>query len=158
MLVFGRLRPRVEAATEGGSLMKSASRLWPLTALVAAGCGPVEYEEIDGPYRLVATDIDWDMAICYDLGDSGCAGRVPQTVFAVGYDSRYVVAARHPHEFSSTSLDKSRTEYFYILRAADGPNGDTDKVVRGPFDRATFDRETRRLGLPALDREMEGLK
>lgn len=138
--------------------MKRTSKLWALAALAAAGCGAAADEEVDGPYRLVAPDIDWDMALCYDIGEGGCAGRVPPTVFAVGFDQRYVVAARHPHEFTSTRLDKSKTEYFYIIRSDDGPRADTAKVVRGPFDRAAFDRETRRLGLPALSREIAGLK
>lgn len=128
-----------------------------LAALVA-GCGPGSSEPIDGPYRLSSADIDWDTMLCYDLGGGGCAGRVAETVFAVGFDESYIVAARHPHSFSDKSLDRSVTEYFYVIRAADGPNADPERVVRGPFTAEAFEQERRRLNLPPFSREIASLK
>jgi hypothetical protein len=121
------------------------------TALLA-GCGFVHDEQLDGPYRLNAVDVDSQMSVCYDLGDGDCIGRISETVFAVGWNSSYLVAARHPHR------DKSKVEYFYLVRALDGPLIDPSVTVRGPFDLRSFEQERQRLGLPALTRELASLK
>jgi hypothetical protein len=117
-------------------------QLW-LVALVfsLSGCGPVYNEPISGPYRLWATDIEEQMHVCYALED-GCIGRIPETVFEVGFDDQYVVAATHPSPNS--------TAYFYIIRGTDGPNVDPSISVRGPFDATAFAAEQSRLGLPKL--------
>ena len=92
------------------------------------------------------------MNVCYGLGNGDCVGRIPQTVFAVGWDKSYVVAARHPKN------DKSKVEYFYIIRAFDGPYVDPSMAVKGPFDSRSFEQERQRLALPALRRELASLK
>jgi hypothetical protein len=107
---------------------------------------------------LVAIDVSEASSVAYDLGGGSSIGRVPETVFAVGWDTSYVVAARHPHAFSDRELDKSKAEYFYILRAKDGPNVDPSVTVRGPFDPVAFANETRRLHLPPFRREIANLK
>jgi hypothetical protein len=117
-----------------------------------AGCGFVNDEQLDGAYRLHATDVDSEMSVCYGLGGGNCIGRISETVFAVGWNSSYLVAARHPHG------DKSRVEYLYLVRARDGPLVDPSVTVRGPFDLQSFEQERQRLGLPALTRELASLK
>ena len=112
---------------------------------------------IDGPYRLEITDIPEDAIVCYELAGGDCVGRVPETVFAVGFNRNYVVAARHPHQFTDATLDRSPTEYFYIVRSLDGPLTDPRQSVRGPFDESAFRREQKRLGLPEFTREIAGL-
>ena len=107
-----------------------------------AGCGFVHDEQLDGPYRLSAIDTDSEMSVCYDLGNGSCIGRISENVFAVGWNSSYLVAARHPHG------DKSKAEYFYLVRALDSPLVDPSVTVRGPFDLLSFQQERQRLGLP----------
>ena len=119
---------------------------------VLTGCGFVANERIDGPYRLVAVDVMEQMNVCYRLGDGNCIERIPQTVFAVGWDNSYIVAARHPEN------DKSKVEYFYIDRAVDGLHVDPPTAVKGPFDSYSFEQERQRLALPALRRELASLK
>lgn len=114
-------------------------------------------ERIDGPYRLVATDVMEDMSVCYDLGTGSCVGRVNETVFAVGWNFEYIVAARHPREFAH-ELDKSETEYFYVIRALDGAAVAPSAAVRGPFAAADFQAEQQRLGLPRLSEVIDGLE
>jgi hypothetical protein len=122
------------------------------TTALLAGCGFVHDEPLDGPYRLSAIDANSQMSVCYDLGDGDCIGRISETVFAVGWNSSYLVAARHPPS------DKSKVEYFYLVRALDGPIVDPSVTVRGPFDLWSFERECQRLGLPGLTRELASLK
>jgi hypothetical protein len=122
-----------------------------LILLAVAGCGFVHDEAIDGPYRLIATDVDEQMSVCYTLRD-GCIGRIAAIVYAVGYDSQYVVAARHP------ASNRTATEYFYLARSLDGPSVDPSVSVRGPFDAATFEVQRDKLHLPAFSREIAKLK
>jgi hypothetical protein len=96
--------------------------------------------------------------VCYHLADGDCVGRIPETVFAVGFNRDYVVAARHPHKFTDTTLDRSRSEYFYIVRSVDGPLVDPRQSLRGPFGETAFQREQKRLGLPDFTREIAGLR
>lgn len=126
-------------------------------ALSLAGCGFAYDERVDGPYRLIAIDTSDQMSLCYEDRDS-CIGRVDETVFAVGWNSAYVVAARHPHHFGQLYVDKSVTEYFYIVRAVDSALADSSKSVRGPFTASEFEAERRRLGLPQFSRVIEHLR
>jgi len=121
-----------------------------LTLLTA--CGFVHDERIDGPYRLVAVDLTSQMGIYFDLRDGDAIGRISETVFAVGWNDSYLVAARHPHN------DKSKVEYFYLIRALDGPYVDPSVTVRGPFTLQDFEQERQRLGLPSFTREFANLK
>ena len=81
------------------------------------------------------------MHVCYAFED-GCVGRIPETVFQVGFDERYVVAASHPTPNS--------VAYFYIIRDLDGLLVDPSVSVRGPFDATAFAEERSRIGLPEL--------
>src|SRR5688572_20649098 len=109
--------------------------------VLTSGCGHVGDRHIDGPYRLVTTDIEEDTIVCYSLKD-GCIGRGPEGVFATAFTQMYVVAARHPPG------DPSTTEFFYIDRALDGPHVDPSISVKGPFSAAAFATERSRLNLP----------
>jgi len=114
--------------------------------------------DIAGPYQLAEVDTAEDTSLCYKLSSGDCVERIAQTVFAAGSDRTYVVAARHPHQFGDTRLDRSKTEYYYIVRALDGPRKDPSAAVRGPFDVAAFGREKQRLRLPDFSVELTSLK
>ncbi len=128
------------------SYMRQALVLVFLTAPLGA-CGFVHDEHIDGPYRLVAIDVSEEMAICYEIED-GCVGRIPGTVYAIGFDAKYLVAARHPDN------DQSKTEYYYLTRALDGPLVDPSATVSGPYSADEFEFEITRLELPPISRTL----
>ena len=115
-------------------------------------CGFVYDQDIAGPYRLVAIDVYEQMSVCYTLNSGDCVGRVPSTVFAVGSNDSYVVAARHPGN------DRGRTEYFYIIRSLDRLYADPSVAVRGPYNATSFRAERSRLGLPQMTRVIEELR
>ncbi len=115
------------------------------------GCGSHRDVTIDGPYHLIAEDDEEQMAVCYDSSE-GCIGRIPATVYAVGVDASYVVAARHPQ------ANRSITEFYYVIRASDRPTVDTSAAVRGPFDAQAFETARTELHLPALTYELPRLK
>jgi hypothetical protein len=118
-----------------------------LFTIPLGACGFVHDERIDGPYRLVAIDVWEEMAICYEI-ENGCIGRIPETVYTVGFDAKYLVAARHPNN------DQSKTEYYYLTRALDGPLIDPSATVSGPFNADEFEAERTRLNLPPFSRTL----
>lgn len=150
------MRPSTNGRRRGGA--GRAATAGPLLGLLLAGCGLSGEQTVDGPYRLSSADILEDTMLCLDVGGDGCVGRVEPAVFAAGFDSRYIVAARHPHKFEDSGLDRSRTEYFYVIRSRDGLAADVAEVVKGPFDRDSFARETARLHLPGFSVRIPNLE
>jgi hypothetical protein len=122
-----------------------------LIAVTVVACGFVHDQTIDGPYRLVAIDVEEQMDVCYSIQDA-CVGRIGETVFAVGHDASYIVAARHP------ANNRKVTEYFYLTRSMDGPIADPSASVHGPFDAGEFEAERVRLRLPSFDTNMASLR
>jgi hypothetical protein len=121
-----------------------------------AGCNDVQHNEVlDGPYRLVAQNQAEDMAICYQSGPKECVSRVDSGVFKVGFNKDYVVAARHPANGPGVwaSADRSKTEYFYIVRADDRPDAGPS-AIRGPFTAAEFEHEKSLYPLPPFSRDL----
>ncbi len=95
------------------------------------------------------------MMLCWSLDSDSCEGIVEETVFAAGFDDRYVVVARHPNESK-----KSIVEYYYLVRtprSEDKEIGARDIKVRGPFDQMQFEIEKRRLHLPEFTRKFDDL-
>lgn len=114
-------------------------------------------EHLVGPYRLVAVDVDEQMTVCRDVGrgggggGDGAEGVIGETVFAVGWDGRYLVAKQHPRN------DRQVTKFFYIELARDGqPKGAV--VVTGPLSEGEFTAEKAELGLPEFTRVIESVK
>jgi hypothetical protein len=116
-------------------------------SLLLGGCGPVEEHRIVGPYRLMAMDTRDQMSIW-----CGKWGRVDETVFAVGFDNRYIVAKQHPKG------DRSLTNYFYIDMAADSPDEPRAKHVTGPLSEPAFLGRKKQLGLPPFTRIIPSLQ
>ncbi|MES1198779.1 MAG: hypothetical protein ABUS48_02220 [Pseudomonadota bacterium] len=111
-------------------------------------CAPGDFtywKRVDGPYRISAIDDINDMNICYDAGGGGCYERIEATVFSVGWDTHYIVAARRVRNTRGAPL------YYYIDRTSDVRSNDT-KAVHGPFSEAEFRVESRRLSLPPMKR------
>jgi hypothetical protein len=116
-----------------------------------AGCSSHRDITIDGPYHLIAGEDEEQTSVCYDV-PGGCIGRIPATVYAVGANASYVVAARHPQ------ANRSITEFYYVIRSSDTPTVDTSAAVRGPFDAQAFEGIRTQLHLPALTYELPRLK
>jgi predicted small lipoprotein YifL len=127
-----------------------------MLACALAGCG--SGGPIDGPYRHDITDVVEDANVCFELKEQDCVERVGPAVFAVGSNDAFVVAARHPAAAGGATIDRSRTEYFYIVRALDGPRKDPADAVRGPFSQAQFEEQRARMALPDFSREISSLK
>ena len=117
-----------------------------LLALVSgtllSGCGFVHDEHIVGPYYLNAVDTDEQMSLCYALDGGDRVGRIDETVFAVGWNDRFIVAKQHPKN------DRNVTNYFFLEMARDNSHADPSASVTGPLTEAVFQAKKIELGLP----------
>jgi hypothetical protein len=117
-----------------------------------AGCGFVHDEKITGPYRLVAIDVSEQMSVCYTLKKGDCIGRIPETVFSVGWNDRFIVAKQHP------SNNRSVTNYFILEMARDSKLADPSASVTGPLAATAFEERMASLALPPFTKTIEALK
>jgi hypothetical protein len=128
-----------------------------ICAASLTGCDDVKhYEVLDGPYRLVAEDRTEDMSVCYQTAPKICVSRVDGSVFKVGFNKDYVIAARHPPDGPGVwaSADRSKTDYFFIVRAIDGPE-EGPAAIRGPMSAAQFEGERANYALPQFSRTLK---
>ncbi|HMN47365.1 MAG TPA: hypothetical protein PKE27_22510 [Povalibacter sp.] len=105
-----------------------------------------------GPYILIWIDDPSTPRLGYDLGEGTSVGRIDETVFAVGWDGRYVVAKQHPDG------NKNVTNYFFIDSNNDQPHSDPGAVVVGPLNESEFSNKARELGLPAFSKTLRSLQ
>lgn len=129
-----------------------------LTAMALVGvtllssCGFVHDEHITGSYRLIAVDINEQMGISYDLGGGSAVGRINETVFAYGFNKRFIVAKQHPKN------DRSIINYFFLDMTKDSKYAEPSASVTGPLNQKEFEEATKRLSLPRFSRTISALK
>jgi hypothetical protein len=105
-------------------------------------------ENIFGNYYLVAADIGEDLSLSYHegtlsdvLGGVNYDGLIEPTVFAVGYNDKYIIVAQHPNIY-----DRKITNYF-ILPIKKGMNWRTKNGLIGPLSLTQFNAKRRELGI-----------
>jgi hypothetical protein len=130
--------------------------------LCLAGCGNgfVHDEVLDGPYRLVAIDIPEDMSLCRSTDTKGgCVGDgLPDaTVFQAGWNSKYIVVARHPRIWPQRP-DRTISEFYYIVRQANEADFLKRVPVIGPLNEFEYQQEKEKLQLPNFSRVFNDLK
>lgn len=123
-----------------------------MSVLLVSGCGFVHDEHITGPYRLIAVDVDDQMSISYDLGGGSAVSRINETVFAFGFDERFIVAKQHPNG------DRSVTNFFYLDMTKDSKYAEPSDSVTGPLTEKEFESEAARLNLPKFSRTLTVLE
>ncbi len=119
-----------------------------IVSLIIAGCGTsVEFRRVVSNYYLIATDDLEQLSLCqqYSSNSSSYPAIITETVFAVGYNTHYIIAKQHPNEHGE-ALNKNITNY-YILPLDTPINSGTLKPLIGPLDSATFDIKRNELGI-----------
>jgi hypothetical protein len=130
--------------------------------LCLAGCGYgfVHDEVLDAPYRLVAIDISEDMSLCRSIDTNGgcvCDGLPDATVFQAGWNSKYIVVARHPRIWPQPP-NRTISEFYYIVRQPNEMNPLTRVSMIGPLNELEYQREKEKLQLPDFSRVFNDLK
>lgn len=125
-----------------------------ITASLLSSCGLFDFgvEWRGGPYALLWIDTGENISLNRDLGSGSWAGRVDSTVFAVGWDGRYLVAKQHP------SNDRGTTNYFIVDARTDSDYANQAKVVMGPLTASEFQRKTIDLRLPTFSKVLRSLE
>ena len=87
--------------------------LYLIIALVTEGCqGLVIKKNIKDNYYLVAVDMDEQLAIAQPFSESMYNEIITATVFAVGYNDKYLIAKQHPFKFPDEN--KAITNYYIM--------------------------------------------
>jgi len=122
--------------------------------VVLAGCGlfdsGVEWQ--GGHYVLLWIDTPENISVYRELGSGNHIGRIDATVYALGWDGRYLVAKQHP------GGDKSKVNYFIIDGAADSDDAEPQKVVVGPLTESEYLVRSSQLKLPKFSKVLESLE
>ena len=119
---------------------------------VLSGCGFVHDERLTGDYRLIAIDVLEQMSVSRSLPGGDTIGRIDETVFAVGWNDRYVVAKQYP------ANNRSVTNYYYLDMSRDNAYADPSQSVTGPLTEAEFKRHQAELTLPDFRRVIKQLQ
>ena len=122
-----------------------------LLGLLLAGCD-VRRERLVGPYLLVAVDTEAQSHVAFDLEGGTSIGRIPPTVFEVGWDARYIVAKQHPDG------DRTVVHYYFLEIAKDSKYADPSKSVTGPLSVQDFEAKKAELKLPEFRRKLKHLE
>ena len=164
-------------------LLKCAVLLTLVGGMALVGCGFVHDEHLVGPYYLTAVDSPDDMSVCYELSHGDRLGLIDETVFAVGWNDRFIVAKQHPRKWTTAhttllvdekgvhvhaghTYDRRVTNYFYLEMARDSAllqPGIADsnwqhRSVTGPLTEAEFQARKAKLGLPDFTRTFRSLE
>jgi hypothetical protein len=100
-----------------------------------------------GNYFLIATDVGEDLALCYQehVDDPSYGTVVRATVFALGYNSHFIVVKQHPRTFPNLP-DKDITNYFILPIKKGFDWGDMNGLM-GPFTLTQFKNQSDTLHL-----------
>ena len=90
---------------------------------------------------MIASDVGEDLALCYQehVDDSNYGTVIGATVFALGYNSKFIVVKQHPRTFPNLP-NKEITNYF-ILPIKRGFDWREMNGLMGPFTRKQFRNE-----------------
>jgi len=130
-------------------------------ATAACGQGFVHDEKLDGPFDLVAVDEMEQMSLCRELEDGSCVGDQlgDETVFAAGYNHRFITLAIHPRKHWPAPADRSVTNYYYVTRTSTEKTDEgAGAILKGPLTEQQFASEKRKLKLPEFTRVFDELK
>jgi hypothetical protein len=119
---------------------------------VLCGCGFVHDERVTRDYRLIAVDVFDQMTLSRRLPDGNAISRINETVFAVGWNDRYVVAKQHP------AKNRKVTHYYYLDMSRDSIYADPSQSVTGPLTETEFKQHQADLKLPAFRRTIKQLE
>ena len=130
--------------------------------LAFASCGGFVLEEkIIDNYYLIAADVGEDCSLSYhELTDGSNYGIIIKaTVFAVGYNDKYMIVKQHPSVFPNPP-DKKITNY-YILPLKKGMDWKNNNGLIGSLTLEQFNEKRKELNIPdevTFTKEIEDLK
>lgn len=105
-----------------------------------------------GRFALLWIDLPEQLSLSYDQGDGTWDTVVNATVFAAGWDGRYLVAKQHPNG------DKQVTNYFIVDSQRYAITAKRESFVTGPLNESDFQKISASMKLPLFTKVLESLK
>jgi hypothetical protein len=109
------------------------------------GCqGFVKNDKLIGNYGLVAVDDDIQSCLCHfdPAQKDGCVPVVTQTVYSIGFNSKYIIAQQHPNN------NRKIINYFIVpVNYKNKHWGDNFGSI-GPLTLEQFNEKRKELGIP----------
>jgi hypothetical protein len=104
-------------------MIKTISTFFTVSCLVLFSCsgfGPAYHQLLTDKFYLTAPDDMQQMSICYQTSSSGFDCVISETVFAAGYNDRFIIAKQHSRQFFGKANKDSI--WYYII--------DVDTIVQ----------------------------
>ena len=105
-----------------------------------------------GAYALLWIDTTENVSLCRDLGEGSWHGIVDSTVFAVGWDERYLVAKQHPNN------DRSTTNYFIVDVRNNLAHRGATEITIGPITASEYQKRSVEMKLPTFSKVLDHLQ
>lgn len=118
--------------------------LWHL----AACNGNAYHEELVGGYFLYAVDVRSDMILGYKDGKYGI-GIIKATVYAAGYNDKFIILKQHPREFADEQ-NTAITNY-YIIPIKNKISRVAERNYYGPYSLDGFMEKKKDLNITDID-------
>jgi len=119
-----------------------------LLILILSGCQyGMHKEKIIDKYFLTYDDSKFDLSLSYDLGDGSFIGVVNYAVFAVGYNSNFIIVKNHPF-VEPDSINRTITNFFIIQIDRNISQFKVDENKIGPLSKQEFDKKRKKLKIP----------
>ncbi|HET9058268.1 MAG TPA: hypothetical protein VFN30_15595 [Chitinophagaceae bacterium] len=137
--------------------MYSGSKILICLVIIFSLCGCngfVREELVVGRYYLVAVDVPQDLDLSYKLEDGSYIGVVRETVFAVGFNDKYIIVKQHP--FNNRAITN-----YYIVPIYKENILSPEKGVSRALTLEQFNEKRKELRIPdevAFTKEIEELK
>ncbi len=126
-----------------------------LGLLALTACGFAHDEPLVGRYHLVGVDAREEMTLCWTFDNGSCHDLGRSTLYAAGYNDRYVVAAIHPQGARTAA-----TEYLIVTRepARESSEDGEPRNIATVTGEAQYAIAKARLGLPDFTVVFDDLK
>ncbi len=132
------------------NLLLKSFLLLSLSACIG-GFGFVYEEHLFGNYYLIAVDVIEQCSLSYHTKDDGdnYGTVIDETVFAVGYNDKYLIAKQYYSTHWGGAIDKSKIRYF-ILPLKEGMDWETKNGLMSTRDSLAFENKRKELGISNL--------
>ena len=116
---------------------------------ILSGCQyGIHKEKIIDKYFLTYVDSESMTTLSYDLDDGNFIGVVNDAVFAVGYNSNFIIVKNHPF-VEPNSINRTVTNYFIIQIDRNISIYHVEENKIGPLTEQAFYKKRKELKIPA---------
>jgi len=104
-------------------------------------------DKITDKYFLTYVDTESMLSLSYDLEDGDFIGVVNDAVFAVGYNSNFIIVKNHPF-VEPDSINRTVTNYYIVKIDKNISKYKVDENKIGPMTELNFNKKRKELKIP----------